>query len=176
MPPRRALLESLKKMTTIAAVLRMARKNMADYLNRPLEEILELPEVRHVFGDIKLGSTTPAPPVLLVQAVHDKIIAVDDIDELAHTYMSGGAAVTYHCDMLSEHLLLHPMSAPMTLRWLRERFDGRPLSEHLVRTQWPTLFNPSTYRGMARLAVIAAKVITGRRVERRPLSKFDMPD
>jgi hypothetical protein len=172
----RALLESLKKMTTIAAVLRMARKNMADYLNRPLEEILELPEVRHVFGDIKLGSTTPAPPVLLVQAVHDKIIAVDDIDELAHTYMSGGAAVTYHRDMLSEHLLLHPMSAPMALRWLRERFDGRPLSEHLVRTQWPTLFNPSTYRGMARLAVIAAKVITGRRVERRPLSKFDMPD
>jgi hypothetical protein len=81
--------------------------------------------------------------------------------------------VTYHRDMFSEHMLLHPMSAPMTLRWLRDRFAGRPLSDNLVRTTWPTLLNPSTYRGMLRLAVISAKVIAGRRVERRPLSHLD---
>jgi triacylglycerol lipase len=154
----------------------MAHKDMSDYVDRPLDEILDMPEVQHVFDSIKLGVSTPSPPVLIVQAVHDKIISVDDIDELAETYRTGGAAVTYHRDLFSEHMLLHPMSAPMTLRWLRDRFAGRPLSEHLVRTTWPTLFNPSTYRGMVRLAVIAAKVITGRRVERRPLSKLDMPD
>ena len=54
--------------------------------------------------------------------------------------------VTYHRDMFSEHMLLHPMSAPMTLRWLTDRFAGRPLDEHIVRTNWPTLFNPITYR------------------------------
>jgi triacylglycerol lipase len=34
--------------------------------------------------------------------------------------------------MFSEHMLLHPLSAPMTLRWLTDRFAGKPLSEHIV--------------------------------------------
>ena len=102
------------------------------------------------------------------------IVSVNDIDELSDTYTRGGASVTYHRDMLSEHLLLHPMSTPMTLRWLRERFAGQPLRTHIARTKWPTLLNPSTYRGMLRLGVITAKVMTGRRVERQPLSKFDL--
>jgi len=71
--------------------------------------------------------------------------------------------------MFSEHMLLHPMSAPMALRWLIDRFADKPLSEHIVRTKWPTLLNPITYMGMARLVRIAAKVVTGRTVERRPL-------
>ena len=112
--------------------------------------------------------------MLIVQAVHDRIVSVNDIDELSDTYTRGGASVTYHRDMLSEHLFLHPMSTPMTLRWLRERFAGQPLRTHIARTKWPTLLNPSTYRGMLRLGVITAKVMTGRRVERQPLSKFDL--
>jgi hypothetical protein len=57
----------------------------------------------------------------------------------------------------------------MALRWLIDRFAGRPLSDHLIRTKWPTMFNPMTYRGMARLGKIAAKVITGGKIQRRPL-------
>lgn len=94
---------------------------------------------------------------------------MDDIDELSEIYRSGGASVTYHRDLFSEHMLLHPMSSPMALRWLTDRFNGKPLSEHLVRTTWPTLLNPMTYVGMARLVKIAAKVVTGRKVERSPL-------
>jgi pimeloyl-ACP methyl ester carboxylesterase len=169
----RDLLARLETMTTVSAVLRLVGKNMDSYVDQPLEQILDMPEVQYVFDNIKLGASIPTPPVLIVQAVHDQIISVDDIDELADTYSSGGADVTYHRDMFSEHLLLHPMSAPMTLRWLRDRFAGRPLTDHLVRTKWPTLMNPSTYRGMARLVAIAAKVITGRTVERRPLSQTD---
>ena len=93
----------------------------------PLEQILDSPEVKHVFADIKLGVAVPTPPVLIVQAVHDQLISVEDIDDLADTYKSGGASVTYHRDMFSEHLLLHPMSAPMALRWLTDRFAGKPL-------------------------------------------------
>ena len=57
----------------------------------------------------------------------------------------------------------------MALRWLTDRFAGKPLSENLIRTKWPTMLNPMTYMGMARLGRIAAKVVTGRTVERRPL-------
>lgn len=169
----KAMLLAIEKMTTMTAVLRLIRKDMDRMVDLPLEEILNSPEVQQVFADIKLGKSAPRPPVLIVQAVHDRIVSVDDIDELAETYLAGGADVTYHRDMFSEHMLLHPMSAPMTLRWLRDRFAGRPLADHLVRTTWPTLLNPSTYRGMLRLAVISAKVITGRQLERLPLSRFD---
>ncbi|MCW2691251.1 MAG: Triacylglycerol lipase [Mycobacterium sp.] len=169
----KALLDKVEKMTTIPAVLTMMHKDMGTLVDRPLDEILDTPEVQFVFDNIKLGTSVPTPPVLIVQAVHDRIISVEDIDALANAYSAGGADVTYHRDLFSEHILLHPMSAPMTLRWLRDRFAGRPPRDHLIRTKWPTLFNPSTYRGMLRLGLISAKVITGRRLERRPLSELD---
>ena len=104
-----------------------------------------------------------------MQAVHDSVIDVADIDELTTLYSQGGAAVTYHRDRFSEHMLLHPMSAPMTLRWLTDRFAGRPLDEHMIRTAWPTLLNPITYAGMWRLGGIVARVAAGGRVPFRPL-------
>jgi acetyl esterase/lipase len=156
-------------MTTVGAVLRMAGKNMGDYLDEPLEDILSSPEVSHVFDSIKLGFATPAPPVLIVQAVYDYLIDVHDIDTLADAYSAGGADVSYHRDAFNEHMLLHPLSAPMALRWLTDRFARRPLKDHLIRTAWPTAFNPITYAGMIRLGVIAAKVLTGRKIRRRPL-------
>ena len=165
----RALLQRLEGMTTIGAVLRMAKKDVGVYLDRPLDEILSMPEVEHVFDSIRLGAKVPTPPVLIVQAVHDYLIDVEDIDRLADAYSAGGADVTYHRDAFNEHILLHPLSAPMTLRWLQDRFARRPLTDHLVRTKWPTAFNPATYVGMARLAVIAGKVIRGKRVPRRSL-------
>jgi hypothetical protein len=169
----KALLDKMEKMTTAAAVLRLMYKDISAYMDISIDEMWDLPEVQTILDSIRLGTATPAPPVLIVQAAHDKIINVADVDKLAETYRVGGAAVTYHRDRFCEHLLLHAMSAPMTLRWLRDRFAGRPLSEHLVRTTWPTLLNPSTYVGMVRLVAISAKVITGRTVGRSPLSKIN---
>ena len=60
----RTMLERLEKMTTVEAVIRMARKDMGDYLDEPLEDILATPEVSHVFDSIKLGAAVPKPPVL----------------------------------------------------------------------------------------------------------------
>jgi triacylglycerol lipase len=169
----KAMLTDIQQMTTAHAVLKLIRKDMDDLVDEPLENILVSPEVQHVFDSIKLGTAAPSIPVLVVQAVHDRIVSVADIDELTDTYRAGGANVTYHRDMLSEHMLLHPLSAPMTLRWLRDRFAGRPISANRTRTKWPTLLNPSTYRGMLRLGLISAKVMTGRRVDRLPLSELD---
>ena len=165
----RDMLQSLQRMTTLAAIVRFYRTDMDDMVHPPLEQVLAMPAVREVFDAIRLGGTVPTPPVLIVQAVHDSVINVDDIDELTRLYTDGGAQVTYHRDLFSEHMLLHPMSAPMTLRWLTDRFAGRPLDAHIVRTQWPTLFNPITYAGMWRLGGIVARVVTGGRVPLRPL-------
>ncbi len=164
-----ALLRSLERMTTAEAVVRLFRTDMDDLVHPPLEEILATPEVQYVFDNIKLGKAVPDLPVLIVQAVNDSVIAVDDIDDLVHTYSAGGAQVTYHRDLFSEHMLLHPMSAPMTLRWLTDRFAQRSIDEHIIRTKWPTLLNPITYAGMWRLGGIVARVVTGGRVPFRPL-------
>ena len=165
----RATLKRLERMTTLEAIVRMFRADMDDLVHPPLDEVLAMPEIQEVFEDIRLGTTVPTPPVLLVQAVHDSVIAVDDIDELAQLYTVGGAQITYHRDLFSEHMLLHPMSAPMTLRWLIDRFAGRPLDDHIIRTKWPTLFNPITYAGMWRLSGIVGRVMMGGRVPFRPL-------
>jgi hypothetical protein len=169
----RALLEELRTMSTAAAVWRLRYVDIGSYVDMSADELWDLPEVRHIFEETKLGKSTPRPAVLIVQAVHDPIISVDDIDALAKTYERGGVAVTYHRDQFCEHLLLHPLSAPMTLRWIRDRFGGLPVDEHKTRTKWPTLFNPSTHFGMLKLGLITAKVMLGRSVERHPLSKAD---
>jgi alpha-beta hydrolase superfamily lysophospholipase len=174
-PEGKALLTKLQRMTTAAAVVGLRNKDINNYIDLTLDEMWDLPEVKHILETMKLGAAIPSPPVLILQAVHDKIIDVEIIDQLAEKYRAGGAAVTYHRDRFCEHLLLHVLSAPMTLRWLRDRFAGRPSNEHLVRTTWPTLFNPSTYWGLIRFGAITAKVITGRTIGRAPLSKTDAP-
>lgn len=164
----RALLHSLEAASTAAAVLRLHHRSLDSYIDQPLEQLIENPVVQHVFDDTRLGTAVPAPPVLMVQAIHDQVISVDDIDTLAQTYLAGGAQLTYHRDLLSEHILLHPLSTPMVLEWLRDRFAQRPLPASPVRSQWPALLNPRTYLGMARLGLVAARVITGGALPRLP--------
>jgi pimeloyl-ACP methyl ester carboxylesterase len=165
----RAMLQSVERMTTLEAIVRLFKTDMDRMVHPPLDDVLDMPEVQEVFEAIRLGGTVPTPPVLMVQAVHDSVIAVDDIDELADLYTTGGAKLTYHRDLFSEHMLLHPMSAPMTLRWLNDRFADRPLDAHIIRTKWPTLLNPITYAGMWRLSGIVGRVMLGGRVPFRPL-------
>ena len=165
----RAMLQSVERMTTLEAIVRLFKTDMDQMVHPPLDDVLDMPEVQEVFEAIRLGGTVPTPPVLMVQAVHDSVIAVDDIDELADLYTTGGAKLTYHRDLFSEHMLLHPMSAPMTLRWLNDRFADRPLDAHIIRTKWPTLLNPITYAGMWRLSGIVGRVMLGGRVPFRPL-------
>ena len=76
-------------MTTAHAVLRLVGMDMGKLVDQPLEQILDTPELQNVFDDIKLGTAVPTPPVLIVQAVHDPIVSVEDIDELADTYAVG---------------------------------------------------------------------------------------
>jgi hypothetical protein len=156
-------------MTTVGAIMRMHHKSLGEFIDQPLQDLVELPAVQHVFEDTKLGCQAPKPPVLMLQAVHDQVISVVHIDHLAETYANGGANLTYHRDLLSEHILLHPLSAPMVLDWLQDRFAGRPLPAGAVQSQWPALLKPKTYLGLARLGLVAARVITGGALRRLPL-------
>ncbi|MGB8407665.1 MAG: lipase family protein [Mycobacterium sp.] len=156
------MLRNIEGMTTTEAVVRHSGLDMDRMLKCPLQQVIDTPEVQHVFERIKLGKTAPSVPLLIVQAVYDQIIAVDGIDELARIYADGGSHVTYHRDALSEHIVLHPLSAPMALGWLADRFAGKELSP-TRQTSWPTLLNPSTYLGLVKLGLVSTKVLLGLR-------------
>ncbi|EUA68474.1 secretory lipase family protein [Mycobacterium xenopi 4042] len=94
----------------------------------PLEEILEMPEVQYVFDNIKLGTAVPTPPILIVQAVHDYLIAVEDIDALADAY-SGGGATSPTTGRVQRASAVASAVGALTLRWLQARFARRPLNE-----------------------------------------------
>ena len=111
----------------------------------------------------------PTPPVLIVQAVHDYLIDVNDIDVLADAYSAGGAGSPITATRSTSTCCCTRCPRRWRCAGCTDRFDRRPLTEHLIRTTWPTMFHPMTYVGMARLAMIAAKVITGRKIHRRPL-------
>ena len=119
----KALLKRLHGMTTVEAILRMVKKDMGDLVDQPLEQILGTPEVQHVFADIKLGVAVPTPPVLIVQAVHDQLISVDDIDELADTYAIGWGLG----HLPPRHVQRAPVAAPAV------RADDAALAERPVQ-------------------------------------------
>ncbi|MCV7191722.1 lipase family protein [Mycolicibacterium brumae] len=165
----RKTLAELEKLTTAEAVAKMFCKDLDNLVDCELDDIVQSPLMQQIFEDIRLGHNVPTMPLLMVQAVHDQIISVKGIDALVKTYSKGGARIAYHRDLFCEHLLLHPLAAPMALRWLTDRFQGRPTSDNMVRTVWPTVLNPITYAGMFRLGKVLARMAGGKMVKRNPL-------
>ncbi|WP_280303581.1 lipase family protein [Nocardia neocaledoniensis] len=157
-----AVLDRAATSSTGATVLRLARYNVERHISIPLAELLALEEMAAVFADAELGTSAPAVPMLVVQAVHDQIIASADIDALVQRYRAHGAHVTYLRDRLSEHLTLLALSTPLSLNWLADRFAGAPVTPSETRTVWSVLGLPAGRRGLAELAHAALRVLFAR--------------
>ncbi|WP_165592647.1 lipase family protein [Mycobacteroides abscessus] len=156
-----ALLSELEQLSTIRAIARFPLRKVERYLDLPLDELLRHPEIVDMFDQVRLGHSVPAMPLLMIQAVADPIISTRAIDALAAFYRSGGADVVYVRDILSEHLILHPVSAPLALRWLHGRFAGEPVEPTSTRRTL-LLLHPASAWGLLRLAYVTVKVATGR--------------
>src|SRR5215213_8962566 len=57
----KAMLLRIENMTTVHAVLRLIGMDMGKLIDRPLNEILDLPELQRIFADIKMGTAVPTP-------------------------------------------------------------------------------------------------------------------
>lgn len=138
----RRLLDLAGRLTTVGAILRLAHTDFDDYVDEPLKELLGTPEVIAVLDDLQLGTHKPSCPLLVVQPVHDQIIAVTDVDGQVERYVSAGADVTYVRVRLAEHLSGLPLSVPTALEWIGARIHGLPTTPG-IRTVWtfrPKLF------------------------------------
>ncbi|WP_323792968.1 lipase family protein [Nocardioides sp.] len=156
-------LDRLQEMTTVTAVLRYAFDDFDDFLDPPLADVLGEAAVIEVFNDIRLGDTAPQCPVLVVQAVHDQIIDVDDVDGQVARYVEAGVEVTYVRDRLSEHLSLMVLGLPTMLTWLERRFDQDPEpTTTRTHTVVSMALSPRAWPGFVRVLAAAAKTAGGR--------------
>ncbi|WP_032377214.1 lipase family protein [Rhodococcoides fascians] len=155
-------LSSLHRKTTVHAVMSMVMHDLERHLDIPMADLLATPEMVQIFRDIQPGKTAPNFPLLVVQAVHDPMIDVDDVDGQVRRYHSAGANVTYIRDRLSEHLSLHPLAAPVTLDWLSDRFAGKPTDESSTNTVWSLAGSLPGLRGLLGLAVSTGRAFAGR--------------
>ncbi len=126
-PEGARLLRSIEEQTTAFAVAHFTHHDLDRHLDLPLADVLAIPDVVEMLADLQLGMHIPRMPLLVLQAVHDEIISVKDVDGQVDRYREGGAQVTYVRDHLSEHYALLPLSTPLALAWLTQRFEDRPM-------------------------------------------------
>ncbi len=106
-------------------------------------------------------------PMLIVQGVHDEVIAVDDVDALVRRYEAAGADIGYLRDRLSAHLPLEFLAIPVMVDWLADRFAGRPTTPG-TRTVWSVAGTRRALAGHRRLAALSVRLLTGRRIRGAP--------
>jgi hypothetical protein len=155
------LLTSLAGMSMIGAMARCFRRRSARHLDCSLDDILATPQMVAIFDDLRLGGAAPAMPLLAFQAIHDRIINVRHIDALIAAYRRQGSQVTYVRDRRSGHALLFPLSVPVALQWMSDRFtQGPPASEGDEETT--LLIAPKVAAGLLGIMRVALTVVLGR--------------
>lgn len=125
-------LAAIAELGTVDALRQFGYHDIDDYLDIPMADLLAQPDVIAMMTDLELGHHTPTIPLLVVQAVHDEVIGVAEIDDLVARYRSRGVDVTYVRDQLSEHYSLLPLSGPLAVRWLSHRLAGRTVRDRTV--------------------------------------------
>uniref|UniRef100_UPI003D90ED7C lipase family protein n=1 Tax=Gordonia sp. B7-2 TaxID=3420932 RepID=UPI003D90ED7C len=125
-------LAAIAEMGTVDALREFRNHDIDDDIDIPIADLLAQPEIVTMMADLGLGSHPPGIPLLVVQAVHDEVIGIDDIDELTANYRAHGVPVTYIRDQLSEHFTLLPFSGPLAVKWLSHRLEGRPARDRTV--------------------------------------------
>ncbi|WP_228538838.1 lipase family protein [Nocardia sp. XZ_19_385] len=148
--------------TPVGSIVGLANKKLGDFLTgEPLEQMLDAPEFKAMFDDLRLGNSTPSCPLLVVQPVHDQVIHMDGVDGQVTRYRAGGANVTYVRDRLSEHFSMLVLHTPISLAWLADRLAGEPATADTDITVWSVLASSAGIRGLLEMASTTARVVLG---------------
>ncbi len=158
-----ALLAEAERTATIPLLARLAGRDISRYTEGGLSALLRGPQLGEVLDDILPGRRAPRMPMLIVQGVHDEVIAVADVDALVRRYAEAGADVGYLRDRLSTHLPLEFLAVPVMADWIADRFAGwTPASG--TRTVWSLAMSRRARASHRRLAALSFRLLTGRRI------------
>ncbi|MGH3723495.1 MAG: lipase family protein [Mycobacterium sp.] len=160
-PKGARMLTRVKSMSTGEAVIWYVMRNLDRYCDRPIAELMALPEIELMAEDLRLGKNTPTCPVYVYSGVHDQLVGIAEVDRQAQFYADQGVEVTYRRDRLSEHVSLALLGAPAALRWLAQRLEGME-PESGTSTVWSMLASIPALWTIAGMSAAAARVLTGR--------------
>ncbi|MBF6202719.1 lipase [Streptomyces gardneri] len=162
---------------TFPLLYRFARRDIDKHSRAGLAAMIAQDGLRRILDDIHPGRAAPAMPVLVLQGVHDEVIAVADVDGHVARYVAAGAHVRYLRDRLSTHLLLQFLALPVMVDWLAGRFTDRELPAAGTRTHWSLAFAGPALSGHLRFAALLVRMWLGRpiRAPRRPVMSRPRP-
>ncbi|MFI5541019.1 lipase family protein [Nocardia sp. NPDC051900] len=147
---------------TFPLLYRFARRDIDKHSDAGLAAMLEQDGLRRILDDIHPGGRAPAMPMLVLQGVHDEVIATADVDGHVARYVAAGVHVRYLRDRLSTHLLLQFLALPVMVDWLAGRFAGRELPAAGTQTRWSLAFAGPALRGHLRFAALLVRMWLGR--------------
>lgn len=101
-----------------------AYKDMHDYVTVP--ELLDLPEVKAVIADNRLGQAKPGAPTYLYQGMFDQIMPYEDVKALSAKYCAQGVKVQLK-GLFGEHIL-GLLGANAVKAYVDDVFNGKVAS------------------------------------------------
>ncbi|WP_078289284.1 lipase family protein [Mycobacterium sp. D16R24] len=159
----RRMVEKAERLTVIQALLYWPFLDFNRIFDRPVEEVMDTPEIAALTDAMTLGLRTPTAPIYLYHSIHDVLLPVSSTDQLAEDYIAGGAHVTYRRDRASERVFLLLSGGHDALGWLDERMRGKTLPTRPdIRTVLSTVLSPRALIMYIRQAVAIVKLLAGR--------------
>lgn len=117
-------------------------------------EILQNPIVLNVTrqNNMLLNGMTPECPVFLYMSENDELVPFNDTVSLYHHFCEHGVSVTMRTDILSEHVVAAVSGASLALKFLKDRFEGIPLSRNCSsEASISNIFSPGAMDGFCEI-------------------------
>ncbi|SJX61740.1 related to lipase family [Sporisorium reilianum f. sp. reilianum] len=99
---------------------------LGTYFDTP--DLLTATVPAQILAENKMGANKLVPTVAcqIYQSLHDEVVPFKTTDDLVVAWSSQGACIDYVRDTLSAHIVLCFTGCPMAIRWMQDRFDGKP--------------------------------------------------
>lgn len=159
----RKVLDKAARISLTESAVRWAFLKFDKLVDRPVEELLNAPEIRSFMDQMRLGQRAPKAPVYLYHGVHDQLLPIGPSDQLAEDFAAAGTHVTYRRDRASEHISLAISGGHDALEWFADRMAGTPLpTTPDVATVLSTAFTKRAIRGLLQWNWGIVKLLLGR--------------
>ncbi|GAK63510.1 lipase [Moesziomyces antarcticus] len=91
-------------------------------------DLLADPLIARIMAENKLGVAEDVPQMAcqVYQSLHDEVVPYRTTDDLVVAWSAKGACIDYTKDTLSAHVVLCFTGCAMAIRWIQDRFDGKP--------------------------------------------------
>lgn len=129
------VLDNLSRMCTDEIEAAYGGQTTADWTadGRALDEIIdEIPAGRRAMDAQRIGTLTPAAPVMIISGTHDGTVDYQQAKDLAGHWCAAGANVVYRDDVLPEiedynHFLQAVSGAPFGMSFILKVLNGAPV-------------------------------------------------